>query len=262
MIINGVEYPSDPEQGYWVKYWNTGHVRSDFRHTFCGPQDILGAQCPCCHRPFVRYLALDTRDTRLKLQDSPFPILSLLDCPRCTVESGSPTHHSDFFYRTRADGSIEFVQYVLEGRRANDDFPYENYPPFLPEARAVLQALTPTEQEALTRINHRGDWEELPPEVVEVMTEEELDELESEDWWHEELYESLFETCHQVGGEPYHTQGLALLRCPACGVQMPFLACIADDCLDPRGIVDYDSNAILFHYCRRCLIVGTYSRCG
>ena len=262
MIINGVEFPSDPEQGYWVDYQHTGSAASEVEHTFCGPQDIPGAQCPCCHRPFVRYLALDTRDARLNLQDSPFPMLSLLDCPRCTVQGGSPAHHSEFFYRTLANSGIEIVQYVLNGRQANDYHPYENYPTFLPGAKAVLQALTPTEQEALTRINHRCDYEDIPPEVWDAMSEAEQEELMNDDWWDEEPYDSLFRIRHQVGGEPYHIQGLVVLNCPDCGVQMPFLASIADDCLEARGIVGYESNAILFHYCRRCHIVATYSRCG
>ncbi len=263
MVINGVEFPADPEQGCWVNYKNTADAPTEFEHIFCGPQDIPGAQCPCCHRPFVRYLALDTRDARLNLQDSPFAQLPLLDCPRCMVEDGSPAHHSEaFLYRARADGGIDIVEYVLEGRLVKDDFPYENYPPFLPGAKAVLQALTPTEQAALLRINHRCEYESIPPEVWDAMSEAEQEELTDEDWWYEEPYESLFEIRHQVGGEPYHIQGLVVLNCPDCGVQMPFLACIADDCLDSRGIVGYESNAIIFHFCRRCHIVGTYSRCG
>ena len=262
IVINGVEFPNDPEQGYWVNYKNTADVPTEFEHTFCGPQDIAGARCPCCQRPLVRYLALDTRDARLHLQNSPFPTLPLMDCPRCLVQGGSPAHHGAFLYRVLRDGGVELAPYVQEGWLRSDDFPYEDYPSFFPEAQAVLQPLTPAEQEGVMRINHRGDWENLPPEVLDAMSEEELDELGSEDWWEEDFYESLWDIRHQIGGEPFHIQGLAVVNCPECGVQMPFLACIADDCLDARGIAGDETNARLFHYCRRCHVVGTYNRCG
>jgi hypothetical protein len=65
-----------------------------------------------------------------------------------------------------------------------------------------------------------------------------------------EIPEDLLEPRHQVGGVPFLAQSLDALGCPRCEQPMPFLATLAGDVED--GI------QVVFHYCRRCGVVGAY----
>ncbi|MDQ2801010.1 MAG: hypothetical protein M3Y13_15360 [Armatimonadota bacterium] len=74
------DFPADPAQGYFVDYARAADASPDFDHVFCGPHEVDGAWCPNCRKPLLRFLALDTRDNRLRLPNSLGPMLSLLFC--------------------------------------------------------------------------------------------------------------------------------------------------------------------------------------
>jgi hypothetical protein len=195
-------------QGYILDYQPSDDV-SGTGHYFCGPHAVIGASCPNCHKPLLRFLALNTEDRRLNLQDSLAAILSLFFCWTCNVAQ------KPFFYRILAD-RIDLLGYGQGG--VVKDFPYDDYPVFFPGATVTLhEILTNKEKGLILR--------------------------------------------HQIGGEPLLIQPLAVLECPLCGVEMPFLASIADDCLDIRGIAGDDGVQVIYEYCRRCHVVGAYQRC-
>lgn len=228
-MAEDADFPADPLQGYFVDYRHSAGTPTAFEHYFCGPHDVGGAWCPNCQRPLLRFLALDRRDNRLNLQDNPSPTLSLLFCWTCNIAQ------EPFFYRALGNG-IELLQYGQGG--VVTDFPYDNYPLFFTGARAALQAISVEEQVFLKRLNNRFE-------------EEARTGLYGQ---HRELWG----VRHQVGGEPFLTQGLTMLECADCGAEMPFLASVANDCLDIRGLAGNDGVQVLYHLCRQCCVVGVY----
>ena len=205
-----------PAKGYIVDFRPAPHEQIPFTHVFCGPQELDGAICPNCHKPLLRFLALDTADPRLDMQECSVSVVSLLFCWTCNVAQ------SEFFYQIRRDGSIKLLRYG--GGGVEIDFPYEDYPVFFPGAPAVLRPIEAVPRNELARFHAS--------------------------------YES-----SQVGGEPYLLQGGHPLRCLLCGVDMPFLASISDDCLDERGLVGSTDVQVVYHFCRECCVVGAYQEC-
>jgi len=231
-IAESEDFPADPVQGYFVDYAHT-KAREEFDHFFCGPQDVKGAWCPNCQKPLLRFLALDTQDNRLALQNTPSRLLSLLFCWTCSVAQ------EVFFYRALEDG-VELLDYGQGG--VDTDFPYEKYPIFFPGAAAALNAISAEEQTLITRLNCRFESGEKASAIYGKRRD-------------------LWSVRHQIGGEPFLIQGLLALVCPDCGTEMPLLASIANDCLDERGLTGNDGLQLLFHYCRKCCVVGVYQEC-
>ena len=225
--------PADPSQGYFVDYQVAPEGGTDFGHYFCGPQKVGGALCPNCHKPLLRFLALDTHDSRLKLQGCPSETLSLFFCWTCNIAQEL------FLYCILADG-IELLRYGRGG--VETDFPYEGYPIFFPGARATLRQMTAEEQHLIV--------------LQQSNLETEADALARAEFMRQRP--DLSEVRHQVGGEPFLMQPFVAGECPDCGGEMPFLASIGDDCLDVRGLVGEDGVQVIFQYCRRCYIVGVY----
>lgn len=230
-IVEEADFPAVPSQGYFVDYRHSADTPEAFEHFFCGPHEVCGAECPNCHKPLLHFLALDTQDTRLNLQNSLFQTLSLLYCWTCNIAQ------EPFFYHVLNDGSVELTQYGQGG--VETDFPYENYPVFFPGARVMLQAISPKEQAILTRLNRRFETNEAASRIYG----------QRRDLW---------SVRHQIGGEPFLIQYLLDLECPHCRAKMPFLASIANDCLDERGMAGDDGVQVLYHYCRSCCMVGAY----
>ncbi len=119
------------------------------------------------------------------------------------------------------------------------DFPYEDYPLFFPSAAIALNAITPDEQGTLNRLNRRFETGEPISQILG----------QRRDLW-----------CvrHQIGGLPFLTQELMMLECPLCNVEMSFLASVANNCLDTRGLAGDDGVQVLYHYCRKCCVIGVY----
>lgn len=231
-IDTSEDFPANPVQGYFVDYTHA-KATEEFDHFFCGPHNVGGAWCPNCQKPLLRFLALDTRDKRLALQNTPSRILSLLFCWTCNIAQAV------FFYHALRD-SVELLDYGQGGMEA--DFPYEKYPIFFPGAGAALTEISGEEQTLITRLNCRFDSGEKASAICG----------ERRDLW---------SVRHQVGGEPFLIQGLLALICPDCATVMPLLASIANDCLDERSLAGDDGVQVLFHYCRKCCVVGVYQEC-
>lgn len=158
-------------------------------------------------------------------------MLPLLFCWTCNVAQGR------FFYRVSGGGAVELLEYSRDG--VETDFPYHDYPVFFPGAVAALVAVTPDEQAILQRLNQRFETGESSKAILG----------QRRDLW---------AVHHQVGGEPYLTQYLLDLECPACRAGMPLLVSVAHDCLDERGTVGDESVQVLYHLCRHCSVVGVY----
>jgi hypothetical protein len=92
-------------------------------------------------------------------------------------------------------------------------------------------------------------------------------------WWQSteadiDILEGLDEPRHQVGGNPFIYNPIKT-NCPECGREMPLLAAI---CIDAAGNNPWRKNAnetfvgnggvqMVFHLCRNCSIVSSYSSC-
>ncbi|MGI4788572.1 MAG: hypothetical protein ACRYFS_06950 [Janthinobacterium lividum] len=215
-----------------MNYTQSENARNAFAHQFCGSHNISGADCPNCRKPLLRFFGLDTRDSRLLLQEPLFSTLPLLFCWTCNISQEM------LFYRVR-DNAVELLQFGLSG--VQTDFPYEDYPLFFPGAALVLDAVTLEDQSLLTRLNNRFDAGENATEILG----------EHRDLWN---------VRHQVGGEPFLTQDMAEINCLDCAEEMPFLASVANDCLDIRGLTGDEGVQVLYHYCRKCYVVAAYQR--
>lgn len=229
-LADNVDLLADPMQGYFVDYKQSAKTSAKFSHQFCGPCDIKGASCPNCRKPLLRFFGLNTRDSRLSLQNSPASTLSLLFCWTCNVAQET------FFYRDFGD-AIDIIRCGQGGVQA--DFPYEDYPLVFPGAAVHLRPIASDEQIILNRLNRRFETGEPTSQILG----------ERHDLW---------SVRHQIGGIPFLTQELVILECPLCNLEMPFLASVANDCLDTRGLAGDDGVQVLYHYCRKCCVIGVY----
>lgn len=229
-LTGNIDLRADPAQGYFADYEQFPNTSATYSHRFCGPYNVEGASCPNCRKPLLRFFGLDTRDSRLSLQSNQTSTLSLLFCWTCNVAQET------FFYRASGD-AIEVLQYGQGGVQV--DFPYEDYPLFFPSAAIALNAITPDEQGTLNRLNRRFETGEPISQILG----------QRRDLW-----------CvrHQIGGLPFLTQELMMLECPLCNVEMSFLASVANNCLDTRGLAGDDGVQVLYHYCRKCCVIGVY----
>ena len=237
-----------PAQGYLLEYQadpldSQSHSAGNSPsaggvHVFCGRNAFPGAICPNCKIPLTLMLTLDTRDELLELPDLELGQIPLLYCWRCAIPAGL------LRYKIRASGGVDVTEYA-EGAPEPGD-PYDDYPQSFPSAVARLVPLSSHQQAVLQQWNRSeiriSDFRRMAPEV--------------------------FDCRHQVGGQPfliqrggdeYFTESFVV--CPMCDAVMPFLAAIANDCLDPRGFVGEDASGTqtLFHFCRGCCEILAFS---
>lgn len=201
-------------------------------HYFCGSHQIMGASCPNCHKPLLRFLSINLADKRLSLTSSLFKNLPLFFCWTCNIAQEL------FYYKVINDSTINIIKYKKGG--VETDFPYSDYPTFFPGRQAFLEEIPDNVQHILSRLNAR-----------------EIDEADVM-----EQYPTFCKPRHQLGGEPYLIQPeLSSVGCPMCKDRMPFLASIGDDCVDPRGFTGNEYVQVLFFYCKRCSVIGAFQQC-
>jgi len=230
-------------QPYFVEYDAAGTTDGNddlSSHIFCGPHVIPGAQCRNCERPLLRFLTLLTDDPRLGLSGSKTDSLHLLYCWRCNVAQ------ENFRYAMFSGGAVEIVACGTGG--VEPDFPYADYPVFFPGSRASLVKMTDGAQTAIRAYNSgRSRYPDL-----------------------HSSHPDASRCRHQIGGEPFliqrnpgYPQAMAeALKCSKCGKSMPFLASIADDCVDRRGFTGDTSAQVLYHLCRKCLEFVAFHQVG
>jgi hypothetical protein len=246
----GGSYPGIQERGYFVQYGATAPgspriyvdaardlaLSAQFEHQFCGPHEVAGTWCPNCERPLLRFLALDTRDSRLGLGEVPFATLSLFYCWPCPAAQGP------FSYRVLDNGDVSLLQ--CERGAPETDFPYSEYPVYFPGAPARLMEITDEVQQVLHRFN-LGEYDDICEHRL----------LKEDD--------RLLECRHQFGGEPLLIQQDTeyQLQCPTCEAPMPFLCSIGDDCLDARGFCENAYVQVIYHYCAPCRVIRAFQQC-
>ena len=119
-----------------------------------------------------------------------------------------------------------------------NDFPYHEYPVFFPGSPANLVQLHDAATGLIHRINETDiDWNTIDRSLHEIDI-----------------------PMHQVGGEPVMLDADSHYRmiCPICDEAMPFLAQIGNYCLDPRGFTSNDYVQVLFNFCPKCNVIGTF----
>ncbi|BDI29279.1 hypothetical protein CCAX7_13300 [Capsulimonas corticalis] len=209
----------------------------NFAHYFCGEHEIAGADCPNCQKPLLRFLTLDTSDERVGLTKLGGRKIHCLFCWTCGIAQ------EPFSYQHHDDGSVSLIEYG-DGE-PETDFPYEDYPIAFPGASVSLLAISSEAQKSIHSVN--------------------AGRTQITSW--REKYPDIFGCKHQVGGEPFLIQQNPDyekerdVRCPECKKRMPFLAAIADDCLDERGFTENEGVQVLFHLCSACFIFFAFQQC-
>ena len=238
---------------YLVEYQETEHqnpasfvnpcrdreTSTQFGHYFCGAHAIAGADCPNCQKPLLRFLTLETSDKRVGLSHLGERQIHCLFCWTCNIA------HESFYYKHNSDASVSLLEYGEGG--VETDFPYDDYPIAFPGASVNLIEISEDAQKAMKSVN--------------------VGRLKISSW--RDKHPDLFGCRHQVGGQPFLIQRNPDyeigrdIRCPECKNRMPFLAAIANDCLDERGFAGEEGAGVqvLFNLCRACLTLHAFQQC-
>ena len=238
-------------QGFFVELHPSRSKKSRFNHFFCGAHDIPGAFCASCRRPLLRFLSLDTRDSRLPLLHRPLHLID--ERPPDSASDPGPAHIPLLFcwtcegepltYRLFADGAIHVINRAKGKGPRYTDFPYSNYPIHFPRKNVVLTRIRPETEDLIHRSNS--------------------DELTSGERFNQR-FANLLRPRHQVGGEPYLVQGTKRdvhEPCGLCSQEMPIIATIGDDSGTKKGFVGNSFVQVLFHYCASCRFMSAYNEC-
>lgn len=220
-------FASTPTQSYKLSFGGSLASKiSTAEHVFGGQHELLDADCPNCHKPLLRFLALNTRDPKLGLKTLQCSVVSLLWCWTCNVAQ------TPFFYRQIDATRIRILKYGRGG--VTKTFPYRDYPDAFPRRTCRLKIMTGKEKNSILSYYQKSG--ELP--LKSTMQ-------------------------HQVGGIPFLWRELndARLNCPLCREAMPFLAVISDD--GGAGVSICGNTALrhVFHFCSKCSVVGAYQDC-
>jgi hypothetical protein len=225
-------------QGYILDLAPAG-TAPEFGHAIAGEHTITGAVCGdrACAAPLLRMLTLDLRDPKLAFIGGfkrcaaggvPADHLPLFYCWRC---GGMPE------YRLLENGAVEMLGTMSFGPPERPDHP-THFPPH----PAVLAPISADVQRVISACN---------------------DQTLDSDTKFGERYGHLLRPRHQVGGEPYLSQGS--LRdpdeCLVCRGPAPILATAADDAGDGRKFVGDSFVHVTFTYCAKCQIVTAQNEC-
>ncbi len=221
--------PAILTQGYFLEY---SKEAQPYQHRFCGPHEIVGAECPNCSKPLLRFLSFDTADPKLRELSEIAPQIHLLNCWTCNLAQ------RPFFYQCLADGSVKLIEYGHGG--VQTDFPYQHYPRHFPGRNARLVAISPESQQILRQLNN----DEIKP-------------------FGDKQLMALAMPAHQLGGEPWLVQPWECFEmvCPSCRRLMQFLASVGDTCLLPQGFVDNNYVQMCFSLCSVCKIICAVVQC-
>lgn len=221
------------KEGYFLEYSSSfdGNEKESVGQ-FCGKNQLTGGMCGNCRKPFLVFAKFDSARLTSCFSVGTLPEMVLVYCWTCSISEGL------FFYEVGNQNSINVIQFI-KGKPV-EDFPYGNYPEFFPEGRIRLRKIPKDIQSLIENINSKK-----------------IDEFDVE-----KKNEKYIKPAHQFGGEPYLIDGkLEIVFCPKCSLQMPFLASIADDCIDSRGFTGNSYVQIVYLICISCWVVGAYQRC-
>jgi hypothetical protein len=225
----------NPEWGYLLDF---SPAAADVLHDFCGSHAITGAECPHCHKPLLRLLSLDAKDTRLNLDAARHPLVHLLYCWTCSIPFG------EFSYKIKSDGSVELLQAPpRQGPKVEhgEAGPYDGYTGVFPHQRVALRPISDDAQRRLT-------------------------EFQTDQSVYDESEDDLFEPRHQIGGFPF-VYNPTKTFCPVCSMEMPVLAAICDDArgndriqedVEKTFVGSGGGAQMMFQFCRACSVVSAY----
>lgn len=220
-------------QGYFIKYRTDDEEGSEYRHSFCGQNNIIGGWCPNCAKPLLLFMSLDTSDSRLHKYSIRKIIVPLLYCWTCGISQ------TPFYYRVINDNEIKILSYGKSKKYV--DFPYAYYPEHFPLARIELNAITNIEQDIISKLN-AGIINQYLDLSIEL--------------------QYLAEPTHQIGGEPYLVQReFDKVHCCLCNTSMCFFAAVANNCTDNRGFIGNDYVQVIFYFCKSCDVLCAIQMC-
>lgn len=226
-----MDFPTISTQGYFVQL--TCFPTTVGNHRFCGEHDIVGAQCPNCQLPLLRFLSLELANSPVQL-GSTMPYAHLLYCWRCNLAQRG------FSYCIVAKKEIAILAYGA-GKEA-DDFPYEDYPNYFPGTYIDLMPLSNEEQEIIVKKMN---------DEINIYT------------YKNGKYEFLTKPQHQIGGVPLLMQSnwedWIFERCPICNQTMIFFASIGDFCLDVRGFTMNPYVQVIYLSCSHCNVFKAFA---
>ncbi|MEI7577774.1 MAG: hypothetical protein WCK51_12850 [Armatimonadota bacterium] len=203
------------------------------RHVIGGKPSTPGAVCPNCELPFTRFFYLDVTDPNLGDHQTNLSGLELLYCWQC------PVAQSEFSYQF---GEFKLLKCATGPKE--DDFPYEDYPRWFPEARVDFQ---PMPAQLAHQIEQYQDLSENEPDRInKFFTFSERDHVST--------------PRHQLGGTPFRFEN-SVPTCPLCSRQMQFLMTVANSSTDPPEFVGNDYVQVVYHLCVTCSVVTATHEC-
>ena len=218
-------------QGYSLSF-NDSDIDMQYNHIFCGENKVVGAFCPNCKKPLLKFLTIDMAYPILSNNPSNIKYLHFLFCWTCNIAQ------RDFSYQIMTSNEVRILKYEKGG--AMSDFPYESYPLFFPEKKVGFKKIEKNWQKLIADINKEAvDIYDYIDEFPDITTPQ-----------------------HQVGGEPLLRQdSLEDFKCPKCGEIMPLLASISDSHPDNMSFSGNSYVQILYFLCARCSVVGARQFC-
>jgi hypothetical protein len=208
-----------------------------------GKNEIPGAFCLPCKRPYLLMMSLDVRDPRLNLS---FPLgrkegllegdgRELHDLPLLYCWSCGPC----LDYRVNPEGGIDVLNHSKDASWPDSCWPYEPYPDNFP-SRSLRLASMPSRAQSLISKRNAGK----------------LSDSEK----YSRKNQELLLIKHQIGGEPRIQQGNDLARGVLCKRRSPFLAAVAGETGSKQKFSSYGVQ-VLFFYCAPCQVVSALHDC-
>lgn len=203
---------------------------ADVAHHSGGKVKLIGAISPNTGAPLHNLLTLDMKDLRLPRVGNEIGLLPFLYSWTCGIYQG------DFVYRVH-DGRIEILEYAKG--LGEFDFPYERYPETFAEAAIALVEVTKEEESIIAALN-RGGAQASPLRQV---------------------YPTLDQPFHQLGGILRTTQPLDAKRCPRCAnILRPYVS-MANALPGGDLQTDNDFVHVVFSICTACAVVSAMNFC-
>ena len=255
-------FTSKPTKGYFATF-ATGRASGKYTHAIGGANKVHGAWCLPCQRPLLLVMTLDTRDPRLGLslprgretltldfdpakpletdvgvkKSADLPLFYCWHCMPCLT------------YRLNPHGGVDVLDhdpFTLQGdahAAQEDGAPYGDYPSSFMRRRVKL-APVPEQAQSLIHEGNSG-----------TLTDKKKYDSRNGKW---------LRPRHQVGGEPFFSQGNFKdgdVRCALCGGEMPLIASVADDAGGRKHFAGDPFVHMLFHWCEPCQVVFASHEC-
>ncbi|MBI3560572.1 MAG: hypothetical protein HY080_02495 [Gammaproteobacteria bacterium] len=208
-------------KGYHLIITLPNRIENAATHVFCGRHSIVGAECPNCNKPLLRFFSFDMRDKRIPVQ-SRSQYIHLLYCWTCELSQ------MPFSYQVMEDSMVTLL--AFNSGKSYQDFPYPSYPLNFPERHVGLIEISDMDQQVIIDLND---------DVVD-------------EWVIQKERPDLCMPRHQLGGTPYLVNAPQIPVCAICKNKMNFFSTVSDKTDWDRGFVENNYVQVVYYYCDVC----------